>query len=246
MGQLAADQNGESLLVQARAGVTWLAGREFIGLRPMPVCEERSGRTMIGRGRGAPAIDTLRVSQKKFLPSFRSAFCVAHEINERRRSCRASYARAGGGAFRAVAVARVGSDAFQDWVAQAAAKDGADVSFVDPALEARRRRFVEQRAEHQLLEDAAVFFASRPDSGSEPSALRDRVWRPAEAGAYVYEGRARLRDGGHAQLWRQGAKVVVQQETARSRRDSAALKPGDRVTLGPDGRVRGTGEDQGR
>ena len=139
-----------------------------------------------------------------------------------------------------------GSADFKGWVAEAAARDGADVTFADPGMETLRQRIIEERHEARDLEDATQYVAQRRGLSAGISGIGYQAWSPAQAGAFTYEGRAPLRDGGHAALWRRGAEMVVQRETAQVRQDTQHLTPGDRAELGRDGRARGIDQDRGR
>ena len=139
-----------------------------------------------------------------------------------------------------------GSADFKGWVAEAAARDGADVTFADPEMEAVRQRIIEERHEARDLEDVTQYVAQRRGLSAGISDIGYQPWSPAQAGAFTYEGRAPLRDGGHAVLWRRGAEMVVQRETAQVRQDTQHLTPGDRAELGRDGRARGIDQDRGR
>jgi hypothetical protein len=139
-----------------------------------------------------------------------------------------------------------GSADFTGWAAEAAARDGAEVTFADPAMEAMRQRIIEERHTAQDLEDATRFVAQKRGFSEGISDIGYQAWSPAQTGAFTYEGRAPLRDGSHAVLWRRGAEMVVQRETVRVRQGTQHLRPGDRVELGRDGRARGIDQDRGR
>lgn len=128
-----------------------------------------------------------------------------------------------------------GSMEFRRRLIEAAAMDGMTVMFADPELETCRQEAMARRSSSRDLEDVAQYVARRQGFSTNRSLLDYRSWTPEHAGAFTFEGRAPLRDGTHAVMWRRGKEVIVQRETNQVRQDTQHLSPGDKAVLGTDG-----------
>lgn len=127
-----------------------------------------------------------------------------------------------------------GSDQFKRWMVEEAVRQDAPVTFTDPVFETMRVALARDKKTTQDLADIKKHVARPENSALQTYSKQYKVWSPVDQGRYVFEGRAPLRDGATATLWRQGDMIVYMRETQPSR-ETGHLTPGDVADLRTDG-----------
>lgn len=132
-----------------------------------------------------------------------------------------------------------GTPEFKHAVAQAAALNGIDVRFADPAMEEARKHALRLKNPPQETPETAVisWIKGRNALVSKISDIDyHRLWTANDAGPVTYRGLRRMADGSEVLLFSKGGETLVKPSSRAVVAKALRLKVGDSVRLDERGR----------